>query len=693
MPSRSRTSARSTTTAAPSDPWNGHQRHIHLDFHNSPYITDLAADFDATALARRFKAAHVTNVNVFSKCVHGMGYYPSKIVEPHPALKGRDLLGELIEALHREGIRAPIYTIIGWEENLAQKHPDWMQLCADGTFAQNAGASDGFSSAPGRYRWLNFLHPDYQDYYEAHLDELLKNYPCDGFWLDMLVVHPKADWSDHALAFRKKHGLLGGDALTHARYEAAAQAAFTRRFSKQIRARAPRASIFYNAENRLFTRADLGATRRAADQTHFEIESLPAGMWNYHHFPRVARNLRARAPFIGMTGRFQQMWGDFGGIKPVPALEFECFRTQALGGANSVGDQLHPRGTLDEGAYQLIGEVFAQCAVAEPFYAGARPCPTVALVCPHDPDVDEHRSTLVEEGLVALCQENHYDCAVVNEADDLRPFDLVLLGDGTRLTEKLRAHLEAYAAAGGKILAAADTVFTSTEPGTPGWGPFSGLTRLGEGAFAPAYLRARASGPLAAALGADDRVIYQRGLRVKAAKGVSVWADRVAPYFQRSDLRFCSHFQAPPQDKIAGEIAVAGADTWAYFTDPIFSEYRQSANLAVARAFAATLTRLIGPAPHGHGLKSTVRLYPLRHGRDLKLTLLHYVAERRALNQDIISEKLSFAGQTLRLPAHVAAVRDAATGEPLARTADGGFALPVTEGRLLLDVPGFFTNR
>ncbi len=689
MPTPRRT-AKASALPAPTDPWDGKHRQIHLDFHNSPFITDLAADFDAPALARRFKAAHVNSVIVFSKCVHGMGYYPSKIVEAHPALKGRDLMGEMIEALHAEGLRAPIYTIIGWEENLAQKHPEWMQMYADGTFAQNACASDGFSQEPGRYRWLNFNHPDYQDYYEAHLDEVLKNYPCDGFFLDMLVVHPKADWSDHAIAFREKHGLMGRDALTHYRYETAVQTAFTQRFTRQIRARAPRASIFYNAENRLFTRADLGVTRRAADQTHAEIESLPSGMWNYAHFPRAARNLRARGPFLGMTGRFQKMWGDFGGIKPVPALEFECFRTQALGGANSVGDQLHPRGTLDEGAYQLIGEVFAQCASAEPFYADARPCPTVALVCPHDPAGDEHRSTLVEEGLVALCQENHYDCAVVNEDDDLRPFSLVLLGDGTHLTDKLRKKLAAYAAAGGKILACADTAFDADGQG---WGPFSGLTRLGEGAFAPAYLRARAAAPLTAALGADDRVIYQRGLRVKAAKDVAVWADRVAPYFQRSDLRFCSHFQAPPQGKIAGEIAVAGGDHWAYFADPIFSEYRQSANLAVSRAFTATLARLIGPAPHGHGLKSTVRLYPLRSGRDLKLTLLHYLPERRALNQDIISERLGFGGQVLRLPPHVATVRNAGTGELLARTADGGFALPVTEGRLLLEVPGFFARK
>ena len=49
---------------------------------------------------------------------------------------------------------------------------------------------------------------------------------------------------------------------------------------------------------------------------------------------------------MGMTGKFQTAWGDFSSYKNVPALEFECFTMLALGGQCSVGDQLHPRGTL-----------------------------------------------------------------------------------------------------------------------------------------------------------------------------------------------------------------------------------------------------------------------------------------------------------------------------------------------------------
>ena len=135
-----------------------------------------------------------------------MCYYPSKVFAPHPALIGRDLTGELIEALYREGIRAPLYTIIGWEENLAQTHPEWMQLTADGNFARLSTASDGKSLEPGRYHFINWLDPDYQNYFEAHLAELMERYPVDGLFVDMLVVHPKACWSEASVRFSEAHG-------------------------------------------------------------------------------------------------------------------------------------------------------------------------------------------------------------------------------------------------------------------------------------------------------------------------------------------------------------------------------------------------------------------------------------------------------------------------------------------------------
>ncbi len=99
---------------------------------------------------------------------------------------------------------------------------------------------------------------------------------------------------------------------------------------------------------------------------------------------------------------------------------------------------------------------------------------------------------------------------------------------------------------------------------------------------------------------------------------------------------------------------------------------------------------MVGPAPFGHGLPSTVQVYPRRRGADLLLTLLHYIPIRKALNIDMIEERGSFAGEILHLPAAATAVRVFGTGQELPRTEDGGFVLPPVKGRLLLEVPGYF---
>jgi hypothetical protein len=296
-------------------------RHVHLDFHTSPFIPDVGCEFDATAFAETFRRAHVESVSIFAKCHHGMSYYPTATGTQHPALKGRDLLGEQIEALHRAGIRCPLYTTVVWEEDVAQKHPEWRQLDKAGRFAGWDTSANQKDVQPGMWKFNNFLDPDYQDYIEAHVRELFARYgdAVDGLFFDILFFAPNACWSPASVAFRQKHGLLADAPATFQRFEALAQATFTEKFTRITQSLSTRASIFYNANNELSMDAAIGPRVRAPHMSHLEIESLPSGFWGYYHFPRLARCLsRWGKPWLAQTGRFQKMWGDFGGIKRSP---------------------------------------------------------------------------------------------------------------------------------------------------------------------------------------------------------------------------------------------------------------------------------------------------------------------------------------------------------------------------------------
>lgn len=664
-----------------------HQRQVHLDFHTSPFIPDVGKEFDAQMFAATMKKAHVNSVTVFAKCHHGMCYYPTKTGTGHPALKGRDLLGEQIEALHREGIRAPIYTTIVWEEDVAQRFPQWRQMTKRGHFAGwGSVGPDGQPGHVGTWQFNNPLDPEYQDYIEAHLREICERYgkEVDGFFLDILFFAPDACWSEASVAFRTKHGFLKDDPETFARFQGAAQGAFAKKFTRVIHSLAPQATIFYNAQNDGNMTPGVGPRARQAYQTHCEIESLPSGFWGYFHFPRMARAQSTWGkPWLGMTGRFQKMWGDFGGIKPQPALEFECFRAQALGGGNSVGDQLPPRGTLDPAAYELIGAVYSQCAQAEPFYENSTfVTPRVGIFSASSAAHDGGKS---EEGAVLLCEEAHYDCAVLDGKDDLKNYDLLILPDTTVVDDKLAAKLREFHHQGSKLLISYRAGFN--EAGQ--WNlDFLPLTFHGETTKYPTFWRAKAH--FMPELAQSDRVFYERGLDVVAAPPLKPLVDRVLPYFQRTAVHFSSHFQTPPVAKADKFAAVCAGNGVVYFADPIFREYRQAGNLAVRQVWNRAVSDLIGLPPFGAGLPSTVVVYPRKKGRDLLLTLLHYIPVRKAMDIDVIDERGSFAGEILQLPEAAQTVENFLTGEKLAPAGAGSFALPSTKGRLLLRVPKFF---
>jgi hypothetical protein len=71
-------------------------RQVHLDFHTSADVPDVAAAFDPDAFADTLKGAHVDSVTCFARCHHGYVYYDTKKnpERKHPQLKRPRLLEE-----------------------------------------------------------------------------------------------------------------------------------------------------------------------------------------------------------------------------------------------------------------------------------------------------------------------------------------------------------------------------------------------------------------------------------------------------------------------------------------------------------------------------------------------------------------------------------------------------------------------
>ncbi|MBC7783499.1 MAG: alpha-L-fucosidase, partial [Burkholderiales bacterium] len=416
-------------------------RQIHLDFHTGPWITDVGTQFDADVFGDMMADANVNSVTVFAKCHHGHLYYNTKHPARHPGLKnGLDLLAMQVEALHKRNIRAPIYLSVHCDEFAANAHPDWIALRPNGLRV----GREPLSHEPYQWQIMDMSSP-YQDFlYEQTLEVLKLFKPVDGIFFDMCWDQPSL--GKYAKEGHAKRGLDSGNEKDREKYAHEVSIAYMKRFYKLVRDHAPQGTVYFNARP-LWNMAE-----EAPMVTQVEIEALPTGGWGYMYVPtnvRFARNFGR--PYMGMTARFHKCWADFGGIKPQAALEYEISQMMAHGAQCSIGDQMHPRGTLDRGAYELIGQVYKRVADREPWLDGAKPVTQIGVLLADD---DKERGiTGVREGVTRMLTQLKHQFDLILPDGSFDDYEMIILPDTAKLDAPLAKRLDAFIKKGGVVLA------------------------------------------------------------------------------------------------------------------------------------------------------------------------------------------------------------------------------------------------
>ena len=589
-------------------------RQIHLDFHTGPWIPDVGAEFNPREFAATMKAAHVNSVTVFAKCHHGHLYYNTQRAERHPGLKsGLDLLGGQVEALHREGIRAPIYLSVQCDEFAADTHPEWIAREADG---KPVGAGPLASG----WQILDMASP-YQDYLAEQTAEVLKVFkPVDGIFFDM--CWDQASLNNYSVEAMTRAGLNPADDADRQRFAHLVALRYMKRFHAQVKAASPAASVYFNSR-------PLGNLAEELPYlAQVEIEALPTGGWGYMYFPKNVRFARTFGrPYLGMTARFHKGWADFGGLKPYPALEYETSQMIAHGARCSIGDQLHPRGRLDRGAYELIGKAYERIAEREPWLDGAVPVTQIGLF---QVPAGGHGT---DEGATRMLTQLKHQFDVVNESSDFRRYDLLVLPDAIPMTPALTKRLCAYLKRGGALLATGTSGLTAD--GTKLLLPELGIVPHGLSPFTTTYLRF--GNEINTGVPASDHVMYETGVRVTAARGAQVLAGVVEPYFQRAWNHFSSHMQTPG-DKLSRYAAAVQAGRCASIPFPIFAAYATHGNYPYRLLVANILHRLMPEPLLCVVAPTSTEATVMRQAHRTIVHLLHYPAERRAQNLDLIED-------------------------------------------------------
>lgn len=635
-------------------------RQIHLDFHTAPVIDDVGTQFDIKDFVQTLKDAHVNSINIFAKCHHGMCYYPTKIGRMHPALKF-DMMGQMIEELHKNDIKCPLYFPIGWEEDAAD-HTDWLEMGSDGIPGHKKPDDASYYS----WRKLCLNNSAYKEYIKAQVQELIDGYEVDGLWFD--IIFQRKCICPECVAEMKAEGLdpdVERDVLTH---DEETLLKFQIEMNEYIAQSGKSIPTFYNSSWAPNSGSDgLEIDRRAKHQDHMEIESLPSGEWGYNHFPLfVNYHNRNNEDVIGMNGKFHLSWGDHGSLKNNEALEYECFRMIANGSACCVGDQLHPRGYMNKAAYERIGRVYAEIEKLEKYCDGSKKIADIGVFVSTD---FYEKNTLSDEGVMRMLMELHYTFDFIPVTESIDKYKLVILPDKIKIDEALSDKLKKYVQKGGRVLA----TYRSTDKSSVG------VEYICESDFEPAYICIDEG--LIKNVEPLEYVCYVRGAYVKSELPVKAYVGE--PYFNRTADCFSSHRHFPFNKKSEYPAILLG-DSIGYCSFPLFEDYMTNGNRIYRDIIGYLIENLLTESTVHVDAPTCTEVTAREKEGKTYVHVISYIAERRTKTIDVVDTKLPIMNTTISVRGACSKARALRSGEELPLTiGENGYSrvvVPMIDG-------------
>ena len=543
------------------------KRQVHLDFHTNGTLP-VGKKFSKEQFQAALKEGHVDSITVFSKCHHGWSYHPTSVNEMHPCLDF-DLLGAQLEACGEIGVNAPVYISAGFDEKEFLKRPEWRYVCSPDKNEQIEYENEV------HFHLLCF-NTGYLDFLCEQIEEVMQKYnPC-GIFLD--IISPKVCYCDKCVADMEQLGLDVNNEEDRQKFAVMTFNKYTAATNAAVRKHSDTATIFHNSGH--IPKGDYGFIE---SNTHLELESLPTGGWGYDHFPLSAAYVRSlnNTDYLGMTGKFHQSWGEFGGFKHPNALIYETSLSIANGAGCSIGDQMHPLGEMNMATYGLIGKAYSLVEEKEPWLDGAVNVADIAVLSAEA--ITGNRDSKADIGANRMLLENNYLYNFIDETMDFSEYNLIILPDVSGFGNETVEKIKAYVNNGGKVIASGEALIKD--------GEFIldiGAKYKGKNEFNPTYLI-----PCYETANGTTEYIMRCNSFVFDADDCETAAYMQNPYFNRTYEHFCSHMHAPnnPDETFPAAVIKGGV---AYIGWDIFTAYATYGHLCFKELFTHIIKKMMG---------------------------------------------------------------------------------------------------
>ena len=543
------------------------KRQIHLDFHTSEFVP-VGNNFSKEQFQSALKAGHVDSITVFSKCHHGWSYHPTDVNEMHPTLNF-DLLGAQLEACKEIDVNAPVYISAGYDEKEYLKRPEWR-------WRHSPDKEEQIEYENEVHFHLLCFNTGYIEFLCKQIEEVMVKYnPC-GIFLD--IIEPKICYCEKCVSDMEALGLDINNEEDRKKFSQITFEKYLRETNAAVRKYSDTATVFHNRGH-----IPHGEYGYIDSNSHLELESLPTGGWGYDHFPLSAAYVRSMGDreFLGMTGKFHQSWGEFGGFKHPNALIYETSLSVANGAGCSIGDQMHPLSDLNPATYNLVGKAYSLIEEKEPWLNGAVNVAEIAVLSAEA--VTGNRNQKTDIGANRMLLENHFLYNFVDETADFSAYKLLILPDSATYTDETVEKIRAYAKNGGKIIAAGKGLVKDGRFIFDFGSEYIGKNELNPTFFVPDFETVN---------GTPEYVMRCDFHKFKVSGG-DIVAHMQNPYFNRTLEHFCSHMHAPnnPEEEFAGAVISGNV---AYIGWNIFTAYATHGHLCFKELFTHVINKLMG---------------------------------------------------------------------------------------------------
>ena len=572
------------------------KRAVHLDFHTMPGIEDFGESINANELANQMAYANVSYVNVVARCNIGYSYYPTRVGESYPTMKG-NICADIVKALKEKGIGVTLYLNGGLNHMLMVKNPAIMKIDKNGRAYTNPDENMNF------FRSVCF-NSEYREHLLEEIKELLEMEP-DGIFVDCMI--PRSCYCPRCIEKMRSEGIDISDENEVYTYSVK----LIKEVMMQIRE-------IVLKEKRLFLNSfpfdDIHEM-----VSHSELECLPtdSGEWGYDFISAMAPYQRMFTnDRVYMTGCFVGGWGDFGGKKTKAAIENDVYDALLYGYSPSIGDHMHPRDGINKRLYSEIGEIYSYVKKLEKWTENSTPiCDTAILRNKCTNGSIQSSVSSSAKGAARMLSELKICFDIINEDMDFDKYKLLVLPDEIEITDKLYKKLSKFK---GSILSSGhsyrnggvwDYFDAFEDENTDGYYEFNG------------------------------EVFGQYSLAVKM-KSDYFFAEYIEPYFRKEFDGIHAYFYNPPY-KCHGYSAVVFNNTKAHIGFNVFEAYLDFGAIYLKNLVKSVIERLLpDPLIKSDSLPAFARTTLMR-GKEGDILHIKTTAPEHRGEKGVIEEHLS----------------------------------------------------